>query len=66
MSTELKNLKKIAESQGWTVEPTKGGHWRFVPADKDMPMVVLAGTSCSRVGLRNAASLLRRSGLKEV
>lgn len=61
--SDLKDLKKLAEQQGWTVEPTKGAHWKFTPPDKTKQAVILAGTSVSRCGLRNAMSLLKRSGL---
>lgn len=60
---DLRELKRLALDQGWRVEPTNGSHWKFVPADKTKPIVVLPGTSCSRVGLRNALSALKRSGL---
>lgn len=63
MSSDVKDLKRVAEQQGWRVEPSKGGHWKFFPPDKTKQMVVLAGTSCSRVGLRNAISLLKKNGL---
>lgn len=62
--SDLKALKRTAEQQGWTVEPTKGGHWKFIPPDKTKQMVVLPGTSVSRCGLRNAVSALKRSGLE--
>jgi predicted RNA binding protein YcfA (HicA-like mRNA interferase family) len=61
---DLKELKRLAEAQGWRVEPTKGSHWKFIPPDKTKQMVVLPGSSCSRVGLRNALSALKRSGLQ--
>lgn len=64
MANELKELKRTAEQQGWLVEPTKGQHWRFVPPDKSKAIVILPGTSCSRVGLRNAIAQLRKSGLE--
>ncbi len=63
MKHVVKELKKLAEEQGWTVEPTKGAHWKFIPPDRTKPMVVLAGTSCSRVGRRNALALWKKSGL---
>ncbi len=62
--SDLKELKRLAEQQGWRVEPTKGAHWRFVPPDKTKPAIIMAGTSVSRSGLRNAISLLKRSGLE--
>lgn len=64
MANALKDLRRAAEQQGWTVEASKGGHWKFIPPDKTKPMVVLPGTSVSRCGMRNALSALRRSGLE--
>lgn len=63
MASDIKDLQRLAVSQGWRVEQTKGSHLKFIPADKSKPAVVMAGTSCSRVGFRNALSLLRKSGL---
>ena len=56
-------LQEIARAQGWRVERTEKGHWRFVPPDKSKRIVVLPGTSVSRSGTRNALADLRRSGL---
>lgn len=60
---EVRELRRLAESQGWRVEQTRSGHWRFVPPDPRKPVVVLAGTSVSASGIRNARASLRRSGL---
>jgi hypothetical protein len=56
-------IEQIALSQGWRVERTEKGHWRFIPPDKSKRIVVLPGTSVSRSGVRNALADLRRSGL---
>lgn len=63
MATDIKDLKKLAEAQGWRVESTKGSHMKFTPPDKTKAPVIMAGTSCSRVGHRNALAALKRSGL---
>lgn len=51
-----------AEAQGWTVTITGGGHLRFIPPDKNKPMVHAPATSSDHRGLANTVSQLRRSG----
>lgn len=62
-ASRRRELAEIAISQGWHVEQTKSGHWRFIPPDTTKRIVVLPGTSVSRSGMRNALADLRRSGL---
>lgn len=62
-SSFRRELAEIAVSQGWRVEMTEKGHWRFVPPDRTKRIVIMPGTSVSRSGMRNALADLRRSGL---
>lgn len=62
-ASELRELRRIAESQGWRVEMTRSGHWRFIPPTRSARIVVMPGTSVSRSGYRNALADLKRSGL---
>lgn len=60
---KLKDLIKRAESAGWLVTKTGGGHWRFVPSDKTKQIVHAAATSSDYRGISNIEADLRRSGL---
>lgn len=62
-SSYHRELAAIATRQGWRVETTEKGHWRFIPPDKTKRIVILPGTSVSRVGMRNSVAELRRNGL---
>lgn len=62
-SSFRRELAEIAIAQGWRVEQTEKGHWRFIPPDRTKRIVILPGTSVSRSGTRNALADLRRSGL---
>lgn len=63
-SKELQKLIKSARKQGWMVEKTRGGHIRFVPPDKDKPIVVSGSTPSDRRSVLNLRAQLRRTGLK--
>lgn len=62
-SSFRREIAQIAIAQGWRVEQTEKGHWRFIPPDKTKRIVIMPGTSVSRSGTRNALADLRRSGL---
>lgn len=59
----VKTLSKQLESDGWTVTATNGGHLRFVPPDKSLPIVHAAATSSDPRALANLEADLRRSGM---
>lgn len=61
---ELQKLMKLARQQGWLVEGTKGGHFRFVPPDSSKPAVISSGTPSDHRSMLNLRAQLRRSGLK--
>jgi len=58
---ELKEIVRAAEKQGWGVERTKKGHWRFFAPDGEN-IVHGAGTPSDRRALDNLLSQLRRYG----
>lgn len=60
---DLDQLCRRAVAQGWRYETLSNGHFRLLPPDRTRPAVVLAGSSSDQRALRNAISLLRRSGL---
>jgi len=65
MSTSIeRQLEEIIDSarlQGWRSEKTTKGHLQFfAPNGKDI--IVGPGTSCSRDGLQNFLSLMKKSG----
>lgn len=49
---DVKQLKRLAEEQGWVVEVTSKSHLRFLPPD-----------TCSHAGFRNGIAQLKRAGL---
>ena len=60
---EVEGLAEIAREQGWRIERTRGGHWRFVPPDPTREIVVMSGTASDWRAVRNFRAALRRSGL---
>ncbi len=64
MSKDFRDIRREAERQGWVVETTRGGHWRFLPPDKAKPIVHISGTPSDRRDLDNSIALLRRSGFR--
>lgn len=58
----FREIRKRALAQGWRVEPTSGGHIRFVPPDPRHSHVIASGTpSCGRA-LKHLVSDLKRRG----
>lgn len=60
---EVEDLADLARHQGWRVERTRSGHWRFLPPNPSLPAVVASGTPSDWRALRNFRAQLRRSGL---
>jgi len=60
---ELKELRKAAEAQGWRIEKTKKGHWKFL-APNGEDIVIVAGTPSSKRGFDHAVADLRRYGFQ--
>jgi hypothetical protein len=59
----LKTLISAAEEQQWNVSKTSGGHWRFVPPDKQQNIVIAPATTRDHRAVANLEADLRRSGL---
>ena len=58
-----RNLLRAAQRQGWRVERTNGGHYRWRSPDRSVPQIISGGTpSCHRAE-RNLLAQLRRGGL---
>ena len=55
---DIKKIAKAAEDQGWTVERTNKGHWRFTPPVGTI--CFFSGTPGDRRAIRNFLSQLRR------
>lgn len=64
VNSELAELFKLAEDQGWTVEWTKKGHVRLTPNDPNMPTIFAASTPSDWRGVKNMKSRMKRAGLK--
>jgi hypothetical protein len=60
----LKQAAKAARGAGWTVEPTRNGHWKFTPPDKSLPPIITGSTPSDGRALRNFRADLKRAGLE--
>lgn len=60
---QLKSLVAAAEDANWDVSKTSGGHWRFVPPDKEHQIVIATATTRDPRAVVNLQASLRRSGL---
>lgn len=58
----LNELSSQAQAQDWTVLPTNSGHFKFIPPDKEKPLVIAAATTTDHRAAANLLSQLRRSG----
>lgn len=56
-----RTLARAAQSQGWTVRRTRGGHWLWTSPTGTR--VVSAGTPGDRRGVLNLRAALKRAGL---
>lgn len=61
---DLRDIIEAAEDQGFHVDRTSKGHWRFVPPDPDQPIVHHSGTPSDWRAVRNLVARLRRVGLE--
>jgi predicted RNA binding protein YcfA (HicA-like mRNA interferase family) len=60
-SKEIQELIKLAETQGWRVEKSNGGHYKWMsPTGK---MVITSATPSDKRAFANIQSDLRRYGL---
>jgi hypothetical protein len=58
---DLKKLVRAARKQGWTVEQTKNGHWRFKAPD-GIGLVHASGTASDHRSMANLLAQLKRYG----
>lgn len=58
----FREIRKRALAQGWRVEPTAGGHIRFVPPDPRHSHVIASSTPSRGRGLKHLVSDLKRRG----
>jgi hypothetical protein len=59
---DLRNLERAAREQGWRTEKTTRGHLRWIPPDREKPIVIGSGTPGDRRAINNFLAQLRRSG----
>jgi len=60
---DMEELVRLARAQGWDVEKTGSGHWKFkAPTGQ---IVFAASTPSDWRAIKNAKSWLKRAGLKE-
>ena len=59
---ELKELKKLAELQGWTVLKTRGDHLKWISPEN--AIVFCASTPSDVRAIKNHKSVLRKYGFK--
>ena len=59
---ELRQLRKIAEANGFTVEQSKGSHWIFRDP-KGRRVAVAANSASDTRSLKNTIAHLRAAGL---
>lgn len=60
---DLRNLVKLAESQGWEFDRTNSGHVKFCSPYREEPPVFYSGTPGDRRAHNNLVAKLRRAGL---
>jgi predicted RNA binding protein YcfA (HicA-like mRNA interferase family) len=58
---EARALRRALLDQGFTVTPTRGGHFRITKSDTTL-LVFVPSTPSDPRALKNAVALLRRSG----
>ena len=62
MRRELRDLIRLAETAGWTVEQTRNSHLRFLSPDGEH-IIVCGTTESDHRAIRNTRARLRRAGL---
>jgi len=60
---DLRDVVKAAEEQGFRVERTSKGHWKFFPPDPAKPAEFFSGTPSDQRAIKNLIAKLRRAGL---
>ena len=62
--TDLRRLKRELARQGWSVEPTGGGHWKFTPPDPTKRVVFASASPSDFRSMSNVIRDLERSGFR--
>lgn len=60
---DIDELRSLAAMQGWNVEKTGSGHWKFVPPDPNKRIVITSSTPSDRQAIHRMRADLRKSGL---
>lgn len=63
---EIQLIKKQAEAQGWTVTLTKAGHYKFLPPNSALGMVICSSTPSDYHTLNLLRRDLRVRGFVEI
>jgi len=61
---ELRELARVAVSQGWRVERTGKQHLRWVPPTRDKRVIYSGSTPSDYRAIHNIRAMLRREGLR--
>lgn len=59
MRKEIKQLKKALEAEGYSVDPTRGGHLKVTHPDKD-GVVFMPSTPSDHRSIKNTKAELKR------
>jgi hypothetical protein len=59
----MKRVVLVAKENGWRVEMTERGHFKFISPDKSQPIIHLSGTPSDSKTYICGVSQLRRHGL---
>jgi len=60
---DLRDVNRAAEEQGFGVERTSKGHWKYTPPDKRFRAEFFSGTPSDQRAIKNLVAKLRRAGL---
>jgi len=59
----IKALAKLAQAQGWRIEPTNKGHAKWFPPH-DGDIIVTSGTASDRYAINQHLRLMKKAGFK--
>ncbi len=60
----FRDIVEAAKQQGWRIEQTGKGHWKFVPPNRKVRMFFTGGTPSDNRWIKKVRSDLRRLGLQ--
>ena len=61
----LNKLSSQAQEQGWSVQQTEVGNFKFIPPEKDREIVIASGTAFDPRVADSVLFELRRSGFRD-